>query len=77
VNALHLAWVWFTSLAQWQGRNAIPTRLFEHLAYSGVSLLIASAVALPLGMFIGTPAGALSWPSTWRTPRGRCRPSGC
>jgi len=53
VNALHLAWVWFTSLAQWQGRNAIPTRLFEHLAYSGVSLLIASAVALPLGMFIG------------------------
>ncbi|MDX6349380.1 MAG: osmoprotectant transport system permease protein [Streptomyces sp.] len=53
MNGLSLAWAWFTAAAQWHGSNGIPTRLLEHLAYSGVSLLIASAVALPIGMFIG------------------------
>jgi len=44
---------WFTDPASWSGRDAIPTRVVEHLALSGVSLLAGLALALPLGLFIG------------------------
>jgi len=44
---------WFTDPASWSGRDAIPARIGEHLALSGVSLLAGLAIALPLGLFIG------------------------
>ena len=44
---------WLTDASHWSGANGIPARLFEHVAISGVSLLIALAVALPLGSWIG------------------------
>ncbi|MDQ5841132.1 MAG: ABC transporter permease, partial [Chloroflexota bacterium] len=44
---------WFTDPASWSGRDAIPARVGEHLALSGVSLLAGLAIALPLGLFIG------------------------
>jgi osmoprotectant transport system permease protein len=44
---------WFTDPASWSGRDAIPARVGEHLALSGVSLLAGLALALPLGLFIG------------------------
>ena len=44
---------WFTDPASWSGRDAIPARVGEHLALSGVSLLAGLAMALPLGLFIG------------------------
>ncbi len=44
---------WLADPANWTGRDAIPLRVGEHLALSGVSLSIGLAIALPLGLYIG------------------------
>jgi osmoprotectant transport system permease protein len=44
---------WLTDPAHWSGPNGIPARLVEHIAISGVSLVIALAIALPVGLYIG------------------------
>jgi osmoprotectant transport system permease protein len=44
---------WFSDPAHWSGQNGVPYRLFQHVGISLVSLLIAMAVALPLGLYIG------------------------
>ncbi|MEO5878042.1 MAG: ABC transporter permease [Streptosporangiaceae bacterium] len=46
-------WVWLTDSVNWSGPNGIPTRLAEHLTLSVIVLLIAAAIALPLGLLIG------------------------
>jgi osmoprotectant transport system permease protein len=51
---------WLADPANWQGANGIPARLVEHVALSGVSLLLAAIVALPLGLWIGH-TGRFSW----------------
>lgn len=44
---------WLSSSANWQGAEGIPTRLLEHLQYSLIALLIATVLALPVGLLIG------------------------
>ncbi|HEX8941040.1 MAG TPA: ABC transporter permease [Candidatus Limnocylindrales bacterium] len=44
---------WLTDPAHWSGGNGIPARLEEHVAVSVVSLLVAAAVSLPLGLATG------------------------
>ena len=44
---------WLAEPAHWAGPNGIPTRLLEHLAISNASLLIAIAIGLPLGLWVG------------------------
>jgi osmoprotectant transport system permease protein len=44
---------WLTAPANWSGDNGIPLRLLEHVTYSGVALLAAAVLALPLGLWIG------------------------
>jgi len=44
---------WFLDPVNWQGSAGIPTRLFEHVAMSGASLLTAALIGLPIGLFIG------------------------
>ena len=44
---------WLTTAATWQGETGIPFRLLEHLAISGVSILVATLIALPIGLWIG------------------------
>ena len=44
---------WLSDPANWSGRDAIPTRIGEHLALSGVSLAAGVAIAVPLGLGIG------------------------
>ena len=44
---------WFTDPANWQGETGIPFRLLEHVAISGVSILVATLIALPIGLWIG------------------------
>jgi osmoprotectant transport system permease protein len=51
---------WLADPAHWQGPDGIPLRLEEHLALSAVSLLLAAAVAMPLGLWIGH-TGRFSW----------------
>jgi osmoprotectant transport system permease protein len=44
---------WLTDPMHWAGPNGIPARLLEHVGWSAVSLLIALAIALPVGLWIG------------------------
>jgi osmoprotectant transport system permease protein len=44
---------WFTDPANWTGSGGIPAQIGYHLLYSAVALLIAMAIAVPLGIFIG------------------------
>jgi osmoprotectant transport system permease protein len=48
-----LVWSWLTAGAQWQGPDAIPARVVEHLAYSAAALLLAAVVAVPAGLWVG------------------------
>jgi len=44
---------WLTDGAHWQGYDGILRRVAEHLEYSVAALLIASLIAIPLGLYIG------------------------
>jgi osmoprotectant transport system permease protein len=44
---------WLTDSAQWSGDDGIPHRVFEHLGYTAETVAIASAIAIPLGLWIG------------------------
>jgi osmoprotectant transport system permease protein len=44
---------WLADPATWQGETGVPWRLVEHLAMVGVSILAATLVALPIGLWIG------------------------
>lgn len=46
-------WSWLTTGANWSGESGVWHRLAEHLYVSGVALLLACAVALPLGLWLG------------------------
>ncbi|HEY9243747.1 MAG TPA: ABC transporter permease [Streptosporangiaceae bacterium] len=54
------AWDWLKQPAQWHGSGGIPIRILEQLGYTGLSLLIAALIAVPLGILIGhTGRGAV------------------
>ncbi len=65
------AWTWLTQPQQWHGPDGIPVRLLEHLGYTGLSLLAAALIALPLGVIIGhTGKGAfavVNLANVWRS----------
>lgn len=43
----------FLDPANWEGATGIPARLLEHLWISGLAILAATIIALPIGLFIG------------------------
>jgi osmoprotectant transport system permease protein len=43
----------FGEAANWSGETGIPNRLLEHIAIALLAVLTASAIALPLGFYIG------------------------
>lgn len=47
------SWDWLTDSANWSGPSGIPTRTLEHLEYTGLTIVIAAAIAIPLGLYIG------------------------
>lgn len=47
---------WFADPAHWRGPGGIPVRIAEHLYYTVVAVLIASAIAVPLGLLVGHTA---------------------
>lgn len=60
-NALGQGWEWLTDPANWTGAAGIPMRSLEHLQYTGLALLIAALIAVPLGLLIGhTGRGAFT-----------------
>ena len=46
-------WSWLTTAASWQGQDGILHRLWEHVWLSGLSVLVACLVALPIGIGLG------------------------
>jgi osmoprotectant transport system permease protein len=50
---IHGILAFLTTSAHWHGPEGIPTRLFEHLEYSLIAVIIAAAIALPIGLLIG------------------------
>ncbi len=53
MNALSLAFDWLTEPANWSGPTGILIRLWEHTYMSVIAIVIAAAIALPVGMYIG------------------------
>ena len=47
---------WLIDPAHWQGPSGVPVRVAEHLYYTAVAVLIASAIAVPLGLLVGHTA---------------------
>lgn len=43
----------FMDPANWEGTRGIPNRLVEHLAVSGLAIVVATAIGLPVGLYIG------------------------
>ncbi|MGM0384809.1 MAG: ABC transporter permease [Actinomycetota bacterium] len=52
MNQLVAAWQWILDPARWAGTDGIPLRLWEHLWYTFVAVLIAAAIAIPIGLVI-------------------------
>ncbi|MCZ2403282.1 ABC transporter permease [Paenarthrobacter sp. Z7-10] len=44
---------WLIDPENWEGANGIPARVVEHLGYSGLTLLIAVVIAVPIGLYVG------------------------
>ena len=65
---------WLSQSAHWTGWNGIPTRVIEHVWYSGVAVLLAVVIALPLGLLTGH-TGRGSVPATALSNFGRALPT--
>ncbi|HYS35970.1 MAG TPA: ABC transporter permease, partial [Pseudonocardiaceae bacterium] len=44
---------WLTDPTHWQGSTGVPTRLVEHLEYTGLAMLFALVIAVPIGVVVG------------------------
>jgi osmoprotectant transport system permease protein len=44
---------WFADGSHWTGEDGVPVRMVEHLGYSALTVGIAAAAAIPLGLWIG------------------------
>jgi osmoprotectant transport system permease protein len=53
VSILVSTWRWVTDPAQWQGPDAIPTRIAEQVHLSAESVAIGALIALPVGIVLG------------------------
>ena len=64
-NVFSDTFAWLADPLHWSGSMGIPVRLAEHLQYTGLVMLIATAIAVPVGW----------WP--WPGPCGLCPPWAC
>jgi osmoprotectant transport system permease protein len=44
---------WLSDGAHWQGDDGFPHRIAQHLGYTALTVVIAAAIAVPLGLWIG------------------------
>ena len=51
---------WFRDPANWQGPDGVPARLGEHVLYTVITLVIALAIAAPIGAWVGH-TGRMRW----------------
>ncbi|MDI1289085.1 MAG: ABC transporter permease [bacterium] len=53
MTAVTSIWDWFLNADNWTGSSGVPARVVEHLWISARALIIAFAIALPLGVWLG------------------------
>ncbi|MEV7426121.1 ABC transporter permease [Streptomyces sp. NPDC091212] len=53
MGVLGEAWSWLTTAANWTGDGGVWHRLQEHVYVSGLSLVLACAIALPVALWLG------------------------
>ena len=61
---------WLLYPASWSGNQGIVTRLIEHAAFSGISIAVAMAIAIPVGVWIGHTGRFASVGSNLAIPNG-------
>ena len=44
---------WLTDPVNWQGSHGIPIRMLEHIELSGLSVLAALIIAMPIALYLG------------------------
>lgn len=44
---------WYADPGRWSGRDSLPAQVAGHLGLSAVSLAVALAIAVPIGLYIG------------------------
>ena len=44
---------WLSDGAHWHGEDGFPHRILQHLGYTALTVAIAAAIAIPLGLWIG------------------------
>ena len=44
---------WLTDSAHWHGNEGIPLRVWEHLYYAAIAVVVAAVIAIPLGLWVG------------------------
>jgi osmoprotectant transport system permease protein len=44
---------WLTDPAHWHGDDGFPHRIAQHLGYTVLTVAIASAIAVPMGLWVG------------------------
>lgn len=52
-DVLRQAFLWLNDPLNWQGPTGVPALVAEHLGMSAVAVVLAAAVALPLGIWLG------------------------
>lgn len=51
---------WFTDPATWSGEDGIPNRVLQHLGYTALTIVLAVAIAVPVGLWVGH-SGRARW----------------
>jgi osmoprotectant transport system permease protein len=65
---------WLADPAHYQGTDAVQTRILEHVAVSGLAVLVGVLVALPVGLYLGH-TGRLGFVAVNVANVGRALPS--
>ena len=53
MNALLALVRWLTDPVNWQGPHGIPIRVLEHIELSGLSVLVALLIVMPIALYLG------------------------
>ncbi len=53
MNTWDATWTWLTTGSHWTGSTGVGSRVLEHLELSAEAVLLAGAVALPVGIVLG------------------------
>lgn len=61
MNLLSEAFAWLAQPENWNGPNAIPARALQHLGVSFLVILVAAALALPVGILVGHTRRGAGW----------------